>query len=175
MPDISEKLAHELITEMRHTLSKGLHKIEHCASQLSDGQLWWRPRPEMNGIANLMLHLSGNIRQWVIAGVTQAKDTRNRPAEFNDRSNQAKAQVLATLKATVKEADDVLADLTAAKLIEPRRIQGFETTVLGAVLDAVPHFRGHVQEIIHMTRDQLGEKYKFDFVPKGTEQISAAR
>ncbi|HTL28137.1 MAG TPA: DUF1572 family protein [Tepidisphaeraceae bacterium] len=173
MPDISEKLAHEVITDIRHVLSKGMHKIEHCAAQLTNDQLWWRPRPEMNSIANLMLHLSGNIRQWVIAGVTQAKDTRNRPGEFNDRSNQSKNEILAKLQATVNEADEVLSHLTAAKLIEPRRIQGFDTTVLSAILDSVPHFRGHVQEIIHMTREQLGEKYKFDFVPKDEEQVSA--
>ena len=61
---------------------------------------------------------------------------------------------------------------TATQLLAPKRIQGFDTTVMGAIFSCVPHFRGHVQEIIHMTRSQLGERYRFDFVPQGPEQES---
>ena len=69
--------------------------------------------------------------------------------------------------------DDVLASLDAQKLMTQRRIQGWDVTGIDAIFKAVPHFRGHVQEIIHMTREQLGEKYQFDFVPQTPEQISA--
>jgi hypothetical protein len=173
MQDETGSIAGELIAAARHTLSEGMPKIEHCVNQLSHEQLWWRPRPEMNSIANLMLHLSGNVRQWVINGVTGAPDTRNRPREFGDRSNKPKAEVLAILQATVKDADEVLASLDAEKLVAQRQIQGWDVSVIKAMFDSIAHFRGHVQEIIHMTREQLGEKYQFDFVPKGPEQISA--
>jgi hypothetical protein len=154
-------------------LAEGMSKIEHCVAQLSDEQVWWRPRPEMNSIANLMLHLSGNLRQWIIAGVGGAKDVRNRPAEFADRSVRKKAEVLDHLKETVDEALAVMSRLTANDLIMPRRIQGFDSDIIGAIFHTIPHFRGHVQEIIHMTRQQLGEKYQFNFIPKGPEQESA--
>lgn len=157
----------------RHTLSEGLHKIGHCASQLTDDHLWWRPRPEMNSIANLLLHLSGNLRQWIVAGVGNAKDIRNRPMEFADRSGRCKAEILGIIQKVVSEADAALAGLTPDQFISPRRIQGYDTTVIAAIMDTIPHFRGHVQEIIQMTRQQLGEKYRFDFVPKGKEQESA--
>ncbi len=168
-----DDIAREFIETARHCLSKGMHKIEHCVNQLSDEQLWWRPRPEMNSIANLMLHLSGNVRQWLINGINGARDTRNRPREFGDRSNAPKAEVLAKLQAAVREADEVLASLDAEKLIAQRRIQGWDVSVIKAMFDSISHFRGHVQEIIHMTREQLGEQYQFDFVPKGAEQVSA--
>jgi len=143
-----------------------MRKIEHCVGQLSDEQVWWRPRPEMNSIANLMLHLSGHLRQWVVSGVGGAKDVRQRPLEFSDRSNRSKDEVMGVLKATVREADAVLGGLKAEGLLLRRRIQAYDKTIMGAVINAVPHFRGHVQEIIHMTREQLGaEKYRFDFVP----------
>jgi len=157
---------------MRETLSEGMRKIEHCAGQLSELQFWHRPRAEMNSIANLCLHLAGNLRQWIISGVGGAKDVRDRPLEFSDRSNRAKSEVLGLLKATVREAEEILSRLTAEELVAGRRIQGFDTMVLHAVVNTVSHFRGHVQEIIHMTREQLGEKYRFDFVPKGKEQES---
>ncbi|MGD0138868.1 MAG: DUF1572 family protein [Tepidisphaeraceae bacterium] len=166
-------LSSAFIAVSREVLAEGMHKIEHCVGQLNDEQIWWRPRPEMNSIANLMLHLSGNLRQWIVAGVGGAKDARNRPLEFSDRSNRPKAEVIAMLKGTATDADAVLAKLTAEQLLSPRRIQGFETNVIGAIMDTIPHFRGHVQEIIHITRQQLGEKYRFDFVPKGKEQESA--
>jgi hypothetical protein len=159
----------------RHSLSEGMRKIEHCAGQLTDAQIWWRPRPEMNSIANLMLHLAGNLRQWLVAGVGGAKDVRNRPLEFADHSNRPKAEVLGLLKKTIAEAEAALAGLSPQTLLSPRRIQGFDTTVIAAITDTIPHFRGHVQEIIQMTRQQLGEKYRFDFVPKGKEQESAGR
>jgi hypothetical protein len=77
------------------------------------------------------------------------------------------------LRSAVREADAVMEKLPPQKLTEPRRIQGFDTTILAAIFDSVAHFRGHSQEIIHMTREILGEKYKFDFVPQGAEQESA--
>jgi hypothetical protein len=169
----AEELSKTLSDAARNELAEGMRKLEHCISQLSDEQVWWRPRPEMNSIANLMLHLSGNIRQWIIAAVGGAKDVRNRPAEFSDNSHRPKAAILAQLKATVDETDQVLAKLTASELVAPRRIQKFDTNVTGAVVHVVSHFRAHVQEIIHMTRQQLGEKYNFYFVPKGPEQVSA--
>lgn len=163
----------EFITETRRVLSEGMRKIEHCLAQLDDAQIWWRPRPEMNSIANLMLHLSGNLRQWIVSGVGCIADTRNRPKEFADRSSRSKAQVLAILKKVVAEAETTLAALKPEELIQKRRIQGHDVTVMGAIMDTIPHFRGHVQEIIHMTREQLGEKYRFYFVPIGAEQESA--
>jgi hypothetical protein len=169
----SADLSTAFIEAMRETLSEGMRKIEHCVEQLSDEQVWWRPRGEMNSIANLMLHLSGNLRQWIISGVGGAMDVRNRPMEFADRSGRGKGEVLRILKKTVGEADAALAKVTAEELMSARRIQGYDRTVMKAIAHTIPHFRGHVQEIIHMTREQLGEKYRFDFVPKGKEQESA--
>jgi hypothetical protein len=157
----------------RHTLSEGLRKIEHCVGQLTEEQVWWRPRAEMNSIANLLLHLSGNLRQWIVAGVGGGKDVRNRPMEFADRSNRSKGEVLGILQGVVAEALGTIERLTAEQLLSKRRIQGYDVTVLSALMDTISHFRGHVQEIIHMTRVQLGERYRFDFVPSGAEQESA--
>jgi hypothetical protein len=167
------ELASAFIIESRHCLSEGMGKIEHCVGQLRDDQVWWRARPEMNSIANLVLHLSGNLRQWIISGCGGAKDLRNRPMEFSDQSNRPKNEVLAILKKVVAESDAVLGALTPEKLLSPGRIQGYETTGMAAIIKAISHFRGHVQEIIHMTRQQLGEKYRFDFEPQGKEQESA--
>src|SRR5258706_2784655 len=161
------------VAAARECLSEGTHKIEHCVGQLRDDQVWWRTGEGMNSIANLMLHLSGNMRQWIVSGIGGAPDIRNRPGEFADNSKVPARELLAKLGKTVSEADAVLSRLDNEQLGQPRRIQGFDTNVLAAALDTTAHFRGHTQEIIHLTRAQLGSKYKFDFVPRGKEQESA--
>ena len=161
------------LTTARESLAEGLRKIEHCTRQLSEEQVWWRPREGMNSVGNLILHLAGNVRQWVVAGVGGARDIRNRPEEFMDRSELPKNNIVSMLRSAVREADVVMERANPLKLDDPRRIQGFDTTVLAAIFDSVAHFRGHSQEIVHMTRVQLGAKYQFDFVPKGPEQEAA--
>src|SRR3954467_9088276 len=144
----------------RESLAEGLRKVEHCVHQLDEGQVWWRPHPGMNSIANLMLHLAGNLRQWIVSGAGGARDIRNRPEEFVDRSELPKNNIVSMLRSAVREADGVLERLPPQTLTEPRRIQGFDTTILAAIFDSIAHFRGHTQEIIHMTREILGDKYK---------------
>lgn len=146
-------------------LRNGLHKINHCCRQLTDEQVWQRPRPEMNSIANVLIHLAGNLRQWIISGAGGRPDTRNRQAEFDDRSGRPKAQLLADLSAVIDECNRVLAELPESSLVEYRKIQGFDIQLLAAIYDTTAHLKGHVQEIICMTRLILGPAYQFDFVP----------
>lgn len=151
-------------------LDQWLRQIQHCINQLEDTQIWWRPRPEMNSIGNLLLHLGGNLRQWIVAGVQQLPDTRNRPQEFAERGPIATEELLRQLETVVGEVQQVLAGLRAEQLLETRRIQGFEETVLSALFGSLSHFAGHVQEIICLTRWQLGDRYQFAWKPQTPEQ-----
>ena len=105
------------------------------------------------------------MRQWIVAGLGGVADGRDRPAEFSERGPIAKDELLRKLEAVVDEAMAVLNRLTARQLLDARRNQGFDVTGLGAIFDSVPHFRGHTQEIITMTRLQLGDSYKFAWAP----------
>jgi hypothetical protein len=100
-------------------------------------------------------------------------DVRNRPTEFSERGPLAKGELIRKLEEVVSEADATLQKLTPDRLLEKRRIQGFDTTVLSAIFDTVPHFSGHAQEIVFMTRLQLGDAYKFKWVPATPEQGAA--
>ncbi len=153
-------------------LDEGLVKIEHCAGQLTSEQFWWRPAESMNSIANLVLHLSGNLHQWLVTGLTGAEDTRQRQQEFDDRSGRSSAQLLGQLRATITEARRVISDLPADELVRVRHVQQFDVTGIQTIFDSVSHFRGHVQEIIHLTRIQLGDAYQFHFVPEQPTQPS---
>jgi hypothetical protein len=166
MNSLSNLLAHELGDE----LDQALERIKHCLDQLSDAQVWQRQTEKMNSIANLMLHLAGNVRQWIIAGVGGASDERHRQAEFDDRSQLPKAELWRKLETTVGEAKAAMSRTAPGEWERRRRIQGFEVTGLGAAIHSVAHFRGHTQEIIHLTRMILGDAYRFAFIPNTKEQ-----
>ena len=170
----SEFLVEAVGRETAAELTSAQETIERCLGQLTDEQLWWRPAADMNSIANLILHLCGNVGQWICAGVGGADDARDRPQEFAERGPLPRADLLKRLSETVAAAHEVLDNVTGESLLAPLRIQGFETSGLGAVLHSVAHFRGHTQEIVHMTRHQLGENYVYSFVPQTPEQGAPA-
>lgn len=155
-------------------LSDSAEKIEHCVAQLSDDQLWWRPDEGMNSIANLILHLCGNVRQWVIAGVRGEPDRRNRPQEFAQRERISRIELLAMLGELKTEVRETLGGMHSEDFMQRRNIQSYDVSCLEAIVASVAHFRGHTQEIIHMTRVQLGSAYKFDFIPSPEQQGGAA-
>src|SRR5216684_8225166 len=104
-------------------LTSALNRINHCLGQLNDEQVWRRSQPSLNSIGNLILHLCGNLRQWIVAGVGGAGDNRNRPAEFAERGPIPKQELLRSLESVVEEAKRVLTGVDGRRLREVRRIQ----------------------------------------------------
>jgi hypothetical protein len=163
------------LTEAHVTLAGALAKIDHCLDQLSETDLQWRQIESHNSIQNVILHLCGNLRQWMLHGVGGAPDTRNRPAEFADHAPRPKAELARLLCDTVSQCEQMLAGLPPEKLLERRRIQGFETTVLSAIFETVSHFVGHQHQIVYITRLRLGDAYKFQWTPASPEQGAPAK
>ena len=131
-------IALAFLDKSRHLLrSDYLPKIEKCLEQLNDDDLWWRPNDISNSIANLMLHLSGNLRQWIVGGVGQRAFERHRQQEFDERSLLSRAELLARLTATLGEVDDVLAGVNAEDLLTRRQIQDFDGTIMEAIYHVV--------------------------------------
>lgn len=168
-----DRLAAALGEEAANELGNAISRIRHCLGQLRDEQIWRRPREEMNSVGNLVLHLCGNLRQWIVIGLGGGEDRRDRPAEFAERGPIARADLLHQLDNVVAEATTVLTRMTGTELLRPRRIQGFDVTGVGAIFDSVPHFRGHTQEIVHMTRAMLNDAYQFHWTPQTPEQGAA--
>ncbi len=100
---------------------------KHCLDQLTEEQVWWRPKEEMNSIGNLILHLMGNVRQWIVAGIGGQTDVRKRPAEFSERGPVNKAVLLLKLETVVAQAEEMLRKASAEEMLSERRIQGFNT------------------------------------------------
>ena len=143
----------EFLARSRHYLARDYpRKIELCLSQLPAGALWRRSDASSNSIGNLLLHLDGNIRQWIVSHVGGAPDNRHRSAEFEAKEGGDAATLFATLRGTLDEADAVIARLSAADLATHRTIQGRDVTVFDAVYHVVEHCSMHTGQIILLTK-----------------------
>jgi uncharacterized damage-inducible protein DinB len=138
-----------------------LPKIERCLDLLTDKQIWWRANPQSNSIGNLLLHLSGNVRQWIVCSLGGASDQRDRDSEFAERSIIPRDELLARLKQTLSEADATLAKFDPDKLLERRVIQGLDVTALEAIFHVVEHFSMHVGQILYITKQLTAHDLHF--------------
>ncbi len=157
MSDLRSALTHAICDE----LDAAFGRIRHCLDQLTDEQVWWRPREDMNAIGNLVLHLIGNVRQLIVSGVGGEPDTRDRAAEFATHLRYPKGLLIQTLTEAVAAAKDAIGAAGNAALCNKIPVAKYDWTGLQAVVRSVAHFRGHTQEIIHITRTILGEKYEY--------------
>jgi hypothetical protein len=142
-------------------LEQLMEQMETCIGKLTPEQVWTRGSEQQNAIGNLLLHLNGNVRQWILGGLGGAPDTRARDLEFAARQGAPPSELLANLRATVKQAVAVLGGLSAQQLIERITIQGYEGTKLAAIYHVVEHFAGHTFQIIFLTKLLTGEDLGF--------------
>jgi uncharacterized damage-inducible protein DinB len=129
-----------------------LPKIERCLEKLTDEQIWWRANEESNSIGNLILHLCGNARQWIICGVGLQPDNRNRDAEFERRDPIPRSELLTLLRSTLSEIQTTLQNLDPATVLERRKIQGNDVEILEAIFHVTEHFSMHAGQIIMLTK-----------------------
>ena len=149
---------------INHSVSK-LRQYEQrigvCLDQLSFEQIWWRQMDTQNAVGNLVLHLCGNVRQWIIAGLGGQRDIRERDKEFAARDSVPAAELKNALGNTVNEAVAVLEGLTAEQLSERVTIQGYDKTILEAVYHVVEHFSHHAGQILYATKLLTGNDLGF--------------
>jgi uncharacterized damage-inducible protein DinB len=136
-------------------------RMRSAVENLTEQQLWWRPNEASNSIGNLLLHLNGNVRQWIVTSFNGRDDGRNRPAEFAEKSGGTAGELLARLGATMDQAEQVLLRLTESDLLAPMDIQGYHTTGLAAVYHVVEHFGMHYGQIIYIVKALEGKDLGF--------------
>lgn len=142
-------------------LRQNVDRIDKCVARLSEEQVWMREHASENTVGNLLLHLAGNVRQWLIAGVGGTPDTRDRDSEFNATSGPCKGELVMALRATVEDALVVIERLSPERLMEPIRVQKYDVTVMEAIYHVVEHFAQHTGQIIFATKMLTGEEMGF--------------
>jgi len=136
-------------------------RMKTCVEPLTTDQIWWRPNEASNSIGNLLLHLNGNVRQWLITTFNHEEDKRNRPAEFAAKEGGTARELLARLGATLDEASAALDRLTAADLLPEYEVQGYRECGLFIVYHVIEHFSMHYGQILYITKLFSGKDLGF--------------
>lgn len=134
------------------TLEQLCGRIDACVARLTPDQVWSRSGENQNAIGNLLLHLAGNVRQWILSGVGGAPDVRERDAEFAAHDGGSPAELMANLKATVKDAAAVIRRLPPERFLDQIVVQGYHVTKMEAIFHVVEHFSGHAFQIMFATK-----------------------
>ena len=132
-------------------------RIEDCLGRLSEEQVWARGSENENAVGNLVLHLCGNLGQWIGAGVAGRVDHRQRDAEFNAREGVTIAELKQRLHAAVEDATKIIGGLSAEDLTRRLRVQKYDVTVLEAVYHVTAHFSEHTGQILFATKLTTGQ------------------
>jgi uncharacterized damage-inducible protein DinB len=139
-----------------YLLTEYLPKIRRSVEGLGPEDLWWRPNPESNSMGNLILHLAGNARQWVVSGIGGEADVRRRQEEFDRSGGLSATELLVHLESALGEVDAVLSRLSPARLGERMVIQGMDVSVFEALFHVVEHFSMHSGQIICLSKLRTG-------------------
>lgn len=159
-------LARPILSEARRILAETYPpRISRCLKLLSEDEIWWRPNPASNSVGNLVLHLQGNVRQWIISGLGGQVDHRDRDREFAETGPIARRALLAGLRKTMEEADQVLTALREPDLQRKLTIQGYKVTGFEVLSHVAEHFALHAGQIIYVTKFKCGKDLKFTRLP----------
>jgi hypothetical protein len=150
-------------------------RIETCLGKLTPEQIWMRGTDNQNAVGNLVLHLNGNVRQWILSGVGGAPDARIRDQEFAARGGMEPEALGRLLRETVDSAVALIVALPHSRLTECETIQGDDVTLLKAILHVVEHFSGHAAQIIFITKMLTGEDLGFYSYLSGEPHSNAGK
>src|SRR5687768_9219906 len=149
----SDDLRDALVREVLFRLyDECLPRIIRCIEQLEDEQIWWRPNEESNSIGNLVLHLCGNLRQWIYSGLGKNEDLRKRQAEFDERTIISSEELREKLVSTMELVYPVIAHIPTEELLNIRSVQTFEETGLTILIHVTEHFSYHTGQIAYITK-----------------------
>ncbi len=133
----------EYISQSVYRMNENTKRIAKCLDQLSEDELWQRPNNASNSMGNLLLHLCGNIRQYIISGLGNQPDTRTRDAEFEATEGFLKNELMQKLSDTVEEAIQVMQATSEQALLTTKTVQGYHLTGMGIILHVVEHYSYH--------------------------------
>ncbi len=154
--------AETFLSRSRYWLTKEYPiKLRHCVNALPPGTVWARPNDGSNSIGNLLVHLAGNVTEWILGGVGGQTISRYRAGEFAQKEGRDGPALLDDLEAVLLKADSVLADLSEKNLERSIMIQGRETTMVGAIYHVVEHFAMHTGQIVLLTKIYAPDKIHF--------------
>ena len=140
-------LAQELVINALYQMDKSTLMIQKSLTEISEEEVWLKPNESLNSIANLILHLCGNITQYIISSMGETEDIRERDLEFSTSKGLNKSELLTKLEAIVDKAKRVISDSDPEQLLKIRVVQGFSFSGVGVIIHVVEHYSYHTGQI----------------------------
>ncbi|WP_421802783.1 DinB family protein [Flagellimonas sp.] len=150
--DKERELQEELVWNAGYRMKESLRMIKICLDQLTEEQVWQKPNESTNSIANLILHLCGNITQYGIASIQDLEDERKRDEEFSTESGYTKAELIQRLEDTISDAKRAFYDAPLNELLRKRNVQGFNFSGVGNIIHVTEHLSYHTGQIALYTK-----------------------
>lgn len=146
--------AHALGEEIRlRIITESIPRIRKCLDQLNEEQIWYRPNANSNAVGNLVLHLCGNARQWLIHGLAEVEDIRNRDYEFAASGQEDKVQLLDHVEQLEKDLAVAIPKIVAQDLLAEHTVQQhFSQSGVSMIVHAIEHFSYHTGQITYITK-----------------------
>jgi len=158
-----ENSAAFLAESARYLRDVYLARLERAAEALPETDLWWQPHGGCLSFGNVLLHLEGNVRQWLVSGLGGAPDQRDRATEFATTDGPGVDALLARLRSTIDAAVAVLETLDDEALARSYCIQGFDTSGSHAVYHVVEHFSWHTGQAVWIAKARGGPDHGLAF------------
>ncbi|MDX1406850.1 MAG: DinB family protein [Saprospiraceae bacterium] len=162
MSDESRHITELLIGETKRRIrDECLERVLYCLDQLTEDQIWWRPNDQSNSIGNLVLHLCGNMRQWILAGLAGNQDVRQRQQEFDERGPVSKNELKRQIQTVVGEIIPVIEQVMPEDLSTIHSVQVYRETGLAILIHVTEHFSYHTGQIAWITKMLTSEDLGF--------------
>jgi uncharacterized damage-inducible protein DinB len=142
----------EFIEQSLYRMGHNTVKIKSCVNALDEKEVWFCPNTNLNSVGNLILHLCGNIRQYIISSLGGGTDTRERDVEFSTTGGYGKAELAAKLDDTVTESKSFIEIASHENLLRSRIVQGMPHTGIGIIIHVTEHYSYHTGQIIFLTK-----------------------
>lgn len=136
----------------RRVFEESYERINICLDQLTEDQIWKKPNANTNSIGNLILHLMGNVRQYICSGVGGQKDIRKRDDEFLLSSRCTNQELLEKLSLLKTDVEKVIESLTEEKLLDDYKVQGFDEKGTAIIIHVIEHFSYHIGQVALYTK-----------------------
>jgi uncharacterized damage-inducible protein DinB len=149
---MAEELIKEFIEQAIHRIDENTPRITRCMNELEEADTWRRPNDSSNSIGNLILHLCGNITQYIISSLGEAEDIRERDKEFSANGGYSKFELTNELIATVEKAKRIIQNMNRNSLLRKRLVQGFEYSGMGIIIHVTEHYSYHTGQIVFWTK-----------------------
>lgn len=168
-----KKIQQEFIDQAIFRFQEKKIHIAKCFQQLTEEDIWYRPNASSNSVGNIILHLCGNIGQYILSSLAQQPDVRERDLEFSTEGGLSKAELLGKISATIDQACAAVRACPEEELLREREVQGFVFSGVGVILHAVEHLSYHTGQVAYMVKlnknQQIGLYDNFDLNVKNAD------